>query len=357
MSSIWFSRYENGCFRQDSEKELADSVDRWRNGTGHLGRIVHQYFEKLMYKCRNSKRRVYGEDYGLPADATILDALQNDAFLDTVFKFIYTHPKMFYASKSAKPVLKTSQDTDFTKDDFDRMKLYFRMGPDARKVSAFPPKNVKQLIVRLFPDRWITDPLNYHDPSCGFGTRAAAGLLQGCSYYGTDPNRELCGKIEEMVAFLRKVSPGLPKSDIRCQGSEVFIPEWEGIMDLSFTSPPYFNLEVYSADGYASTRNYSNYEKWLEEFLYPSIRNSMAYLKPDGYFCLNIKNLPGGGKPIWDDAFKFVAQAENFEMLEPIDFVPESKRAYVVTRKDGVSFVSGDNKDAKEQIMVARKKA
>lgn len=39
--------------------------------------------------------------------------------------------------------------------------------------------------------------------------------------------------------------------------------------DLMFTSPPYFNLESYSNDNFASSSNYNNYDKWLKDFMIP----------------------------------------------------------------------------------------
>jgi hypothetical protein len=350
MSSTWFEQYEKDYFKEYTESELMNSLSRWHNGSGNLNEIVHHFFERLIYKCRNARH-----SYGLVRDATPMEAIQNDDFINFILEYMYRHPKLFWKNaKQAK--LKKFSDADFTPDDINRFKLYFRMGGAPRKVAVFPPKNVKKVIQLLFPEHdFFESPLNYHDPSCGFGTRAAVGLLMNFNYYGTDPNKELNVKLKEMTDLIekwgRQGAARIPKSDIRCQGSEVFIPEWEGIMDLSFTSPPYFNLELYSDDGYASTRNYDSYDKWLEEFLYPSIQNSMRYLKPSGYFCLNIKNIPG--KPVWDDAFAFVESAKDFEMQDSIQFVPEAKRRWFYTRKDGTRKRCKPIKP--EEIMVARK--
>ena len=354
MTSNWFDSHGGEYFKKFTNEELDASISQWERGLGNMGALTRHFFDELVYKARNTRRRVRGEDFGLPADATIWDALHNDDYVDSVLNFIYHHPKTFWKERASEAFLQSSQDKTFTNADMERIKCFFRLGPTS-KVSVFPPNNIRLLKNRLFPDHdFFTEPLNYHDPSCGFGTRAAAGLLLNFRYYGTDPNRELNVKLHEMVAFIRKVRPHVPTADIRCQGSEVFIPEWEGIMDLSFTSPPYFDLEMYSDDGYASTENYSDYGKWLECFLFPSIRNSMRYLKQGGYFCLNIKNVPNG-KPIWDDAFAFAEKAEGFEMLEPIDFVPTTTRKFATKKKDGGSQLICDMESTHEKIMVARK--
>jgi DNA modification methylase len=74
-------------------------------------------------------------------------------------------------------------------------------------------------------------------------------------------------------------------------------------MDISFTSPPYFNLEIYSSDKAKSTKNYDNYSLWVEEYMRPTCENILYYLKPEGYAMINIKNL-SKKEPIFDDFVK-----------------------------------------------------
>ncbi len=356
MSDNWFRNHGAEFFRKFTDAELAASVEQWLEGTGNMGALTRHFFDDLVYRARNVRRRVRGEQFGLPKDASIWDAMHCDEFMDWVFKFIYEHPKTFWKEKASEAFLQTSQDAEFNNADLERLKCFFRIG-QFTKVSVFPPNNVRQVVRKLFPDHsFFDEPLNYHDPSCGFGTRAAAGLLLNCRYYGTDPYKELNVRLKEMVSFLKGKWKYLPDADIRCQGSETFIPEWEGIMDLSFTSPPYFDWEWYSDDKCASTRNYGDYGKWLEEFLYPSIRNSIRYLKPGGYYCRNVKNTPNG-KPLWDDALACVKSISDVETLEPMDFVPTTTRKFQVHKKDGSSVLSCASESSWEKIMVARKKA
>jgi tRNA1(Val) A37 N6-methylase TrmN6 len=53
--------------------------------------------------------------------------------------------------------------------------------------------------------------------------------------------------------------------------------------DMIFTSPPYYDLEIYS-----NMPSYSSFESWVERFLKPVIENSFRYLKNGGYFCINV---------------------------------------------------------------------
>ena len=77
--------------------------------------------------------------------------------------------------------------------------------------------------------------------------------------------------------------------DIRCQGSEEFVEEWENKIGLAFSSPPYFHLEDYQIGKQSYTEG-TSYEKWKSDYLLPTMKNIYRYLVPNGYFILNIKN-------------------------------------------------------------------
>jgi hypothetical protein len=56
--------------------------------------------------------------------------------------------------------------------------------------------------------------------------------------------------------------------------------------DLALTSPPYYNLEIYS-DEDSQSLNYGSYENWVKKFLEPVICNVITRVK---YSCWSIKN-------------------------------------------------------------------
>ena len=145
------------------------------------------------------------------------------------------------------------------------------------------------------------------------------------------------------------------KTDFRCCGSEVFISEWEGIMDISFTSPPYFNTEKYSDEMTQSAAKCANYYSWRDDFMRPTIKNVYRYLKPGAYYLLNLKNLTPafGSFPALND-WAYVAQEEGF-ILEGVEVMYyQSTRQFGTSKKTGkkrqVNF-TGD----KEPVLVLRK--
>lgn len=127
------------------------------------------------------------------------------------------------------------------------------------------------------------------DISCGWGDRLTGFYLSNKkSYFGTDPNlnmfeiyKKMCLQYEKWlgnsnpkivekkncfeVKGIKNVRIyNLPAEDLNYQE----IPD----IDLTFSSPPYFNKELYGkdskAEGNQSWNRYKTGEAWLEDFLY-----------------------------------------------------------------------------------------
>ncbi len=314
----WFDKYKDVFFKKYTVPELKKSVEQYLDGSGTLDIITRHYFDELIHKCCNGKgiSRYPGSD-------TPYDAIHSDDFINHIFRYMYKHnDNVFIGVDSIKTV-----DDEIDEKWISQIRTYFRF-QHPRKVAQFPVKNVKKVIMALYPDHdWFDEPLNYHDASCGFGMRLTGSVLNNCNYFGTDPNKELYVKLNELYSFLRKYF-NCGDADIRCIGSEEFVPEWENKMDLSFTSPPYFNLEVYSDDGCKSSKNYDNYHLWIDEFTKPTISNTIRYLKCGGYLCINIKNIPR--HKLYDDYRKIISSHKNMQECKPLDLDMTNVRTYNV---------------------------
>ena len=59
--------------------------------------------------------------------------------------------------------------------------------------------------------------------------------------------------------------------------------------DMCLTSPPYYDLEVYSHEESQSIKRYNTYEKWLNEFIKPVIDFVCSHV--DKYSCWSVKNI------------------------------------------------------------------
>lgn len=154
-------------------------------------------------------------------------------------------------------------------------------------IATMPP-NFPMKIVRSILKKYNVNN-NWYDFSCGWGVRLLGAITTGINYFGTDPNYLLTERLNQLVEDY-KVNIGLKSTvDIRTQGSEIFIPEWENKIGLAFSSPPYFDLEDYTI-GKQSYRAGVSYEEWKTNYLYPTLQNIYKYLTDNGILAFNIKN-------------------------------------------------------------------
>ena len=180
-----------------------------------------------------------------------MEALQNNEDMNFILNFVKSKPKFYTGNEIAN------------------VKSFFRNGGRlAQKVANFCPKNARDIYFRYFPDalKKNSPRLNCLDMSCGLGSRMSAVLLSGHNYCGFDPNVELYNKLKEYYNFLKdnEIIDKSQRCGLYCQGSEVHRNELDNMFDVSFTSPPYFNLEIYDNDNSMNTINYNNYDNWLD---------------------------------------------------------------------------------------------
>lgn len=125
------------------------------------------------------------------------------------------------------------------------------------------------------------------DMSCGYGGRLLGAMASGVvgKYIGTEP----CRKTFDGLIGMEKELPHNLRCDINMVGSENFIPK--EVVDLCFTSPPYFDTEKYSDEDTQSYIKYSSNDEWNNNFLGETIKNCMKCLKPKGFMVVNIANV------------------------------------------------------------------
>lgn len=157
--------------------------------------------------------------------------------------------------------------------DIDLREKLYHLGVEC---TSFRP-NVMCTLVGLFGSTRVLDF------SSGWGDRLIAAIACGVDYVGIDPNERLQQGYDAIRDFFQVSKNKYVTIVGRAQDIATLIPE-EDQFDLVFTSPPYFNYEIYN-DG--QTRC-STEDEWLKEFLYPSIIGAWNHLQDEGYFAINI---------------------------------------------------------------------
>ena len=161
-------------------------------------------------------------------------------------------------------------------------------------------------LYQQFAQRLDMDPdqVRILDPSSGWGDRLLAACAFGAQcYHGYDPNTLLAG------SYARIIDTFAPRPDYQVvtapfESGEVK-PESYHIVH---TSPPFYDLEKYPAEGGKVSRVHKTYTSWRDDFYLPYLRNSWKAVAPGGIFCLYIANVksPRGKIPLVTDAENFV---------------------------------------------------
>lgn len=155
------------------------------------------------------------------------------------------------------------------------------------KVTIYRPLLTKR-IVEYFNARSVLDVC------VGWGGRMIGSLcVPGVEYTGIEPFSKtysgLCNILTDIDLInnprvrlyndvAENVLPGLNDE----QGNPI-------LYDIALTSPPYYNLEIYS-DENTQSHHYGSYEDWYNQFLKPVVFGVLDHLKPDGKSCWSVKN-------------------------------------------------------------------
>lgn len=315
----FFDKNRSLIFKKYPDDELVKDVLSYKNGSGNLNKTLNNFFEELIF-----------ESCGRGSSISPMQVLLDDNKLEEIFAYIKTKPKFY------------------TADDIANLKSYFRNAVSwVRKVANFPAKTARDIYFRY--NDVNGERISVLDTSAGFGSRMSAALISGHNYCGIDPNKQLCNKLKEYHSFLTRngIVDTSQRFGLYCKGSEIEISDLKNKFDVSFTSPPYFNLEKYSDDDFESTKNYGNYSLWVERFVKPTVLNTYSYLKCNGYAMINIKNL-SKKLPLYDDFFAAFSLVDGFEYVETFDMT--------IAKKQYGLRGTGDIEN-KEPVMVFRKKS
>jgi tRNA1(Val) A37 N6-methylase TrmN6 len=124
----------------------------------------------------------------------------------------------------------------------------------------------------------------------GRGSRMIACAAMNVDYYGVDPcetSFEGFNKLRKFAEYCGATNKSvLIKAGFETNWPEDNLPEF----DMMFTSPPYFNLEIYEDNPNQSTNKFPNLNDWVNNFIKVSLEKSLRLVKNNGLVILNIDN-------------------------------------------------------------------
>lgn len=140
--------------------------------------------------------------------------------------------------------------------------------------------------------------LSVFDPCSGWGGRTLGTTCRGGHYTGCEPciktYRGLCKMINELdiQEFVTLYNKGV---------EDVIPTLHDTFYDVCLTSPPYYDLEVYSKEDSQSIEKYNTYELWIMNFIRPIIEYVCEHVVY--YSCWSVKNM-SASQPLLDDVIK-----------------------------------------------------
>jgi len=146
------------------------------------------------------------------------------------------------------------------------------------KVTIYRPLLTKR-IVNAFNSK------NVLDVCVGWGGRMlGSACIDDVKYTGIEPFSKTYKGLYDIKNELNLENVIL-YNDI----AENILPKLNKEYDLALTSPPYYNLEIYS-DESTQSHNYGTYEQWTNKFLKPVVHGVLDKLVDGGKSCWSVKN-------------------------------------------------------------------
>ena len=174
---------------------------------------------------------------------------------------------------------------------------------------------------------------NIADMSMGWGDRLAGfnASKHGKYYYGTDPNTLTYNNYHRQHDFYDTGK----EIDIHCEPSEDLTKPPKHSIDISFTSPPYFNREQYVDEDTQSFMRYVTIDSWLSDYMFKTIKQQWNYIKSGGVYAINVSNILNKGEwvNICDPINEYLNTLDGSKYLGHMG-MKISKRPSIQLRKD-----------------------
>lgn len=185
--------------------------------------------------------------------------------------------------------------------------------------------------------------------NCGFGGRMLGALSskKNFRYVGTDPCTETMYHLHKLGEYIEMVTGRDDSYELHCCGSEVFKGP-ENSIDFTFSSPPYFNLEVYSDEETQCYNKFPELNQWLEGYVRETIKNIKHMLKPGRCYAVNIADFKvgGGSEVAYVDEWIRISTEEGMPLFDTVYLG-------VTARAGSAEQAAGELK--KENILIFKK--
>lgn len=202
------------------------------------------------------------------------------------------------------------------------------------KVTIYRPLLTKR-IVEYFNAK------NVLDVCVGWGGRMlGSACINGVKYTGIEPFTKTYNSLQKIKTELQ-----LENVTLYNNGAEFILPILKEKYDLAITSPPYYNLEIYS-DECTQSHHYGTYDEWYNQFLKPVVYGVLERLIDGGKSCWSVKNFKTNKNyNLYDDIVKLHKEKGWEQMIDTEFYVGNCLRP-------GLKDVNGKSMKSQEVTYV-----
>ena len=204
-------------------------------------------------------------------------------------------------------------------------------------IQNFKPMNARAIWEYICPN-FFGRVLDF---SSGFGGRILGAMTSNMRYHytGIDPNTDTFRGLDALGSLINEVVG--TEYEMYNTVSEEFDPE-AGAYDAAFSSPPYFNLEIYTDEPTQCMNRYTNMDAWFEHYVEPTLRMLHKGLDKDGIYAVNIADYK-----IAKEEFKILdrwielSKKMNFEYQETVQMMLNTRPGVGNGKMDKVQKFEG----------------
>ena len=203
------------------------------------------------------------------------------------------------------------------------------------KVTIYRPL-LSKIIIQYFKNKTIDSPFHVLDVCVGWGGRMlGSSCLNNVTYTGIEPATKTFNGLKKIKNTLN-----LKNIILYNNTAETILPSLKNnYYNLALTSPPYYNLEIYSSEK-TQSHYYKPYENWIKYFLKPVVFGVLEKLKDNGISCWSVKNFKTEKSyNLFDDIGK-LHNLKGWKLKKDIEFyVGNSTRPGVNKKNKEITFI------------------
>ena len=180
-------------------------------------------------------------------------------------------------------------------------------------IQNFKPLNARAIYEYICPQLFG----NVLDFSSGYGGRMLGSLTSKMryNYTGIDPNTKTFTGLDALGTMLTDLNLGNGYQMHNTVSEEFDAPE--KTYDAAFSSPPYFNLEIYCDEETQCMNRYTNLDAWFEFYVAPTLGMLNKVLVDDGIYAVNIADYDKGKTKVVDRWIE-LSKKMNFEYVDTL---------------------------------------